>query len=204
MPSIPQLTSAIQTMLPDVAQQAAAQTGFVRRQRAISGAQFVQTLVCGWLADPAADYESLVSLATDLGVSITPQGLCDRFTAAAGACLEQVLFKLWKQHGRLDASRGTQPKRVVCELYAKFIGLLLQHWLMLAGCWTLPNRSLVKAARVVRAWAARIARALQCSERLRQTLSATIAAINRAARQAYRRKQPGTRQLLGGAFAGLT
>ena len=93
MPSIPQLTSAIQTMLPDVAQQAAAQTGFVRRQRAISGAQFVQTLVCGWLADPAADYESLVSLATDLGVSITPQGLCDRFTAAAGACLEQVLFQ---------------------------------------------------------------------------------------------------------------
>jgi hypothetical protein len=43
----------------------------------------------------------------------------------------EMLYKLWKQYGRIDEWRTTNSWRVLCELYAKLIGLLLQHWLIL-------------------------------------------------------------------------
>lgn len=116
----------------------------------------------------------------------------------------ELLFKLWKQHGKLDSSRGTQPYRVLCELYAKLIGLLIQHWILLAGCWTQADRSLVKAARRVRAWAERVFRALADRERLEQLLADLIAAVQRAGRQTRRKTTLGTWQLLGGTPTPVT
>jgi hypothetical protein len=43
----------------------------------------------------------------------------------------EMLSKLWKQYGRIDEWRTANPWRVLCELYAKLIGLLLQHWLII-------------------------------------------------------------------------
>jgi hypothetical protein len=63
----------------------------IQRERAISGAQFVQTLVFGRLAEPTAILEELDTMAAALGVTITPQGLSARFTPAAVACLRQVV-----------------------------------------------------------------------------------------------------------------
>lgn len=115
----------------------------------------------------------------------------------------ELLFKLWKSHGKLDVSRGVLPARVLCELYAKFIALLVQHWLLLAGCWQYANRSLVKASRVVRAWGERLFRALVDgeSQRLETVLEAVIAAISRVRRQTRRKTEPGTWELLGGVPA---
>jgi hypothetical protein len=432
MPSIPQIIHALQTVLHESAEAAAQASGFVKRSRRLSGAQFVQTVVASWLADPDASYETMVGVAADLGVSISPQAFAERFTSAAVATLAQVLaatmrqalsaqpavvplldrfvaveirdsttialpdaladrfqgcggsrthsraalkaqfrwelrsgkldgpllqdgrasdralefrergvtgtlhlrdlgywhlddlqqeaqdghywlsrfkprtaiwssdgqrhdleqlvttasedtldleiqlgathrlparllarrvsrdvaaarlrqaertarrkgrvlsaqtralcewevlvtnvessrlsgaeawvlfrvrwqiellFKLWKQHGRLDESRGQVPNRILAELYAKFIGLLVQHWLLLAGCWDLPNRSLVKGARVVRAWTERWIRVIHHPRRLAQVLKELLAAIRRASRQTMRRKEPNTWQRLGG------
>jgi hypothetical protein len=116
----------------------------------------------------------------------------------------ELLFKLWKSHGKLDESRGSQPARVLAELYAKFIGLLIQHWLLLAGCWAQADRSLVKAAKIVRAWAERLFRALHDAERLEHILTELVAALQRAGRQTRRKKQPGTWELLGGLPSSLT
>lgn len=110
----------------------------------------------------------------------------------------ELLFKLWKSHGGLDTSRGSEPERVLAELYAKFIALLVQHWLLLAGCWQQANRSLVKGARVVRRWAERLFRALSEGPRLEEVLEMVIAAIGRAGRQTQRKKEPGAWQLLSG------
>jgi hypothetical protein len=63
----------------------------------------------------------------------------------------ELLFKLWKQHGRIDDWRSAKPWRILCELYAKLVALLLQHWCLLLGCWAVPNRSWVKAAETIRA-----------------------------------------------------
>lgn len=62
----------------------------------------------------------------------------------------ELLFKLWKQHTHLESSRSRQPQRIMCEIYAKLLGLVIQHALLLATCWDVPNQSLVKLAQTVR------------------------------------------------------
>jgi len=62
----------------------------------------------------------------------------------------ELLYKLWKSDGLIDEWRTENPWRVLCELYAKLLGLLLQHWLIVLFAWHDPQRSLVKLAQVVR------------------------------------------------------
>ncbi len=62
----------------------------------------------------------------------------------------ELLFKLWKDQGKLDETRGWKPERVATEWYAKLLGLLLQHWLLLATGWQWPDRSLVKSGETIR------------------------------------------------------
>ena len=66
----------------------------------------------------------------------------------------ELLYKLWKQNGLVDEWRTANRWRVLCELYAKLMGLLLQHWLIVlfaqAGmpnaAWSNSPRSCVIAA----------------------------------------------------------
>lgn len=69
----------------------------------------------------------------------------------------ELLFKLWKQHGLLDESRSAKPWRQLCELYAKMLGLLIQHWLLVLNCWRFANRSLTQAAQTIRRYATTLA-----------------------------------------------
>ena len=61
----------------------------------------------------------------------------------------ELCWKLWKQLGKLDTWRSAKPYRILTEIYAKLLGLLITHWLTLIECWQAPNRSLVKARQVV-------------------------------------------------------
>jgi hypothetical protein len=58
----------------------------------------------------------------------------------------ELLFKLWKSHGRIDESRSEKPWRILCEVYAKLLAMLVQHWILVVCCWRYPDRSLTKAA----------------------------------------------------------
>ena len=64
----------------------------------------------------------------------------------------ELVFKLWKDQGKLDETRGWNPARIETELYAKLLGLLIEHWLLLATGWQWADRSLVKAGQVIRAY----------------------------------------------------
>ena len=57
----------------------------------------------------------------------------------------ELLWKLWKQHGKLDTWRSYKPERILTEFSAKLLGLVITHWHVLLGCWQAPNRSVVKA-----------------------------------------------------------
>jgi hypothetical protein len=80
----------------------------------------------------------------------------DRLSVAEALVLVRVrwqielLFKLWKADHRLAHWHSEQPWYVLCELYAKLLGLVIQHWLLLAGGWQWPRVSLVRAARALR------------------------------------------------------
>ena len=62
----------------------------------------------------------------------------------------ELLIKLWKSHGQIDLVREVQPWRVLCELYGRLLGQIVQHWVVLISCWDNPARSLTKAAQTLR------------------------------------------------------
>jgi hypothetical protein len=64
----------------------------------------------------------------------------------------ELVFKLWKDQGKLDETRGWNPARIETELYAKLLGLLLMHWILLTTAWQWADRSLVKAGQTIRAY----------------------------------------------------
>jgi hypothetical protein len=62
----------------------------------------------------------------------------------------ECLFDRWKNEGHLDETRSHDPHRVWCEFYAKLLALLIQHWIMMVGCWHRLDRSLHQATQVIR------------------------------------------------------
>jgi len=108
----------------------------------------------------------------------------------------ELLFKLWKGHGRLDASRSAKTARRLCEVFAKLLALLIQHWLLLVSCWRFPDRSLVRAAQAVRQFALALAFASDSPARLAAVIRRLVSSLAAGARIDRRRARPGTWQLL--------
>jgi hypothetical protein len=110
----------------------------------------------------------------------------------------EKLFDLWKRHGRLDKTRSGKPRRVLCEVYAKLLGLLIQHWIFLSSTafWADPYRSLVKAGRTVRQRALALADALDDLGLLSGVLKTIADCLGAGCRVSKRRKEPGTAQQL--------
>jgi len=46
---------------------------------------------------------------------------------------------------------------VMSEVYAKLIVMLIQHWILLVGCWQYPDRSLFKAVKTIQRHAMNLA-----------------------------------------------
>lgn len=107
----------------------------------------------------------------------------------------ELLFKLWKQHGQVDQWRTQRPERIRCEVYAKLLVVVAQHWLLVVGCWACPDRSLVKAAATLRAWALPLALHLADAAGLTARLT-TLVPILAHCTLNKRRRHPATFQLL--------
>ncbi len=108
----------------------------------------------------------------------------------------ELLFKRWKAYGHLDAWRSTKPWRILCEVYAKLLGLVVQHWLILTGAWSQPARSLWKAGQTVRQHAVHLASVFTDSRRLRDALRTIAFCLATGSRLDTRRSHPATVQLL--------
>lgn len=113
----------------------------------------------------------------------------------------ELLFKLWKSHGGLQRTRSQKPWRILCEVFAKLLAQLIQHWVLIHACWHEPRRSLRKAAKAVRAFAASLAANLKDSLGLVATLQNIAGSLRHAARVSSRRKHPSAYQLLANPVA---
>ena len=108
----------------------------------------------------------------------------------------ELLFKLWKQQGLVDEWRSGKPWRILCEVYAKLIGVVLQHGMLLSGWWRAPDKSMVQAVQSVRDTAPALAGALGSLWRLTQLLRDLARTLQLGCRMNPRRKHPNTYQLL--------
>ena len=117
----------------------------------------------------------------------------------------ELLVKLWKSHGKLDERRSRDPWRVLCEVYAKLIALVIQHWILLVGCWVFADRSLTEAAKTVRREATCLVGAIRSARRLVAALAAIRRCLTVGCRIDRRTRKPSTFQLLTDpALGGLT
>jgi hypothetical protein len=107
-----------------------------------------------------------------------------------------LLFKLWKQHGQLDEFRSRKPWRVLTEVLAKLLGLLVQHWVVLTGCWQHADRSLAQAAQTVRTQAMHLLSTLRATRLLRRALTIIHRSLRAGCRLNRRKRHPNTCQLL--------
>lgn len=108
----------------------------------------------------------------------------------------ELLFKRWKSLGQIDEWRTHNPWRILCEVYAKLLIMVLQHWLVIAGSWHMAERSLWRGVKVVQRRGQALASAWVRGRRewLGQ-LAETVGAVGRC-RIDKRKTQPSTYQLL--------
>ena len=111
----------------------------------------------------------------------------------------ELLFKLWKTDLAVDEWRSQQPHQILTEVYAKLLLALVQHWLLLLGCWQQEKRSLVKATKALRKHAFHILAALPHFPQLLRALRLILPTLARCTVQ-KRKTRPATFQLLERAF----
>lgn len=108
----------------------------------------------------------------------------------------ELLFKCWKSDAQVDAWRSQQPYRILCELYAKLIGVVIGHWVLLTAGWCDPRRSLTKAAETVREAAFTLALVIRHPRRLADTLRSLALPLQAGCRKQTRRSRPSLPQLI--------
>jgi hypothetical protein len=108
----------------------------------------------------------------------------------------ELLFKVWKSEGRVDETRGRRLWRVVCEAYAKLLGMVVHHWLTLVAAGSPLRYSERRAAKKIRRAAPRLVRALASGRRLLRQLARLAGVLRRRCRVQRRRGRPSALQLV--------
>jgi len=74
--------------------------------------------------------------------------------------------------------------------------VLVPHWVILLGCWNHPNRSLIKAAQVIRGLAPLLAVSFGHLAKLTEALRVILNGLNHGCRTPSRRQHRNTWQTL--------
>ena len=105
-----------------------------------------------------------------------------------------MLFKRWKSLGQVDEWRTANRWRILTEIYAKLLLLVLQHWVLVVSSWARPERSLWQGVQALQARGRCLARTWGQGA-WTQELAEALAALARC-RIDKRRNEPSTYQRL--------
>lgn len=111
------IAASLKTVLTKRANELAHETGFIKRQRKMTGSGFALGLIFGWLADADSRLETLVQSCCNVSVEITRQGLHNRFTPEAATFLKMLLYETISQ-----VIRGNP---VNTDILSKFSGVYI-------------------------------------------------------------------------------
>jgi hypothetical protein len=104
----------------------------------------------------------------------------------------ELLFRLWKNEAHLDRVAGRLRERVLVELYAKLIGMVVFHYLTAPVRWAERELSPVKALQTLQRYVLRIAQTLDCLPDLQSALAELIRRWQRFALKDKRRSRLST------------
>jgi Transposase DDE domain len=108
----------------------------------------------------------------------------------------ELLFKRWKSLGQVDEWRSRKPWRVLCEVYAKLLGLVLQHRVIAAGSWQHAERSLWRLGRRLQRYGLLLASAWGQPRCVRRVLRQMVRVVGRRYAITQRATEPALYQLL--------
>jgi hypothetical protein len=104
----------------------------------------------------------------------------------------ELVFKVFKSEGHIDRTRSADRWRVLCELYAKLLAMLVQSWALLAAGYVMLRHSAQRAARRVRHLAGKLAKRLGKLRKFGRAIARLAAALHRRCRVASRKREPST------------
>lgn len=117
----------------------------------------------------------------------------------------ELLFKLWKSEGRIDEWTSAKPAHILCQVYAKLIAMVVQHWVVLVSSWEHVDRSLVKVGQTIRHYAWQLATAVGDRAAIHRIVKNLRVIFDKGCRMNKRKKHPNTFQrLLNFGVEGLT
>lgn len=114
----------------------------------------------------------------------------------------ELIFKVWKSQRALDRVAGHRRERILTEIYAKLIGVVVTHFLIAPFRTVDRELSPVKVQHLVRRYALRLAQSLGSLEQVVTVLNKLITRCLKSARKDQHRKRLSTLQqlqTLGGA-----
>jgi hypothetical protein len=105
--------------------------------------------------------------------------------------IERV-FKVFKSEGRIDAARGQCPWRVLCERFAKLLGMVVQQWALLAAGYQMLRHSARRACRRVRRRARQWLKGVRRVRTLAREVVRLAKVLERRCRVVRRQAEPST------------
>ncbi len=115
MSSIAEISTILSDLLQEKANQLARETGFLKRKRALSGADFAQSLIFGWWQDPDISLVGLCQVFGRREVEITASGLHQRMTAESAEFLGRLFDEL---SSRQVKAEGAVPTKLLQQFEA--------------------------------------------------------------------------------------
>ena len=129
MSILQQVPNKMQTILETVPDEAAMNTGCVKRKRKLTGSVLTQILVLGWLENPEASYQQLTETATMLGLQVSRQALEQRLTLETTEMLKTTL------DAAITEMLQVAGRREALSLLEQFSGVYVRD----STCLTLPD-----------------------------------------------------------------
>lgn len=107
----------------------------------------------------------------------------------------ELLFKRWKSQGLVEQLSGATVVRQMVRVWSRLLAAVVQHWLTVGTVWGDPTRSLGKVYEAIRAFAGRLAAALESLTGLERVLADMRQTFAKTCRR-DKRSSAGTFELL--------
>jgi hypothetical protein len=104
----------------------------------------------------------------------------------------ELVFKVFKSEGKIDETRSAQRYRVMCELYAKLLAMVVQQWALLAAGYQMLKHSARRAARRVRKRAMQLLQGIKRLKKLGRVVARLAKDLYHRCGIVHRRAEPST------------